>query len=200
MPARFDGNGWAPISNAAPAPAQAADARAQFWGEWFEVRSALTEWQLDTSSLPLPMCNDASTAELNRLDLGHISESFRHSALLYTERLAHPHLPSSAENFQRLVSQALYHITNVRSDVFLLWPMFITGTECVEEEHRNVIRGRCLAIQNDSGFFNNISSLELLEQVWLENGRMGDGGVETTDGGFRWRKAMEGVDGEYIVI
>ncbi|KAL9115581.1 MAG: hypothetical protein Q9187_007266, partial [Circinaria calcarea] len=99
-----------------------------------------------------------------------------------------------------LVGQSLCHISNVKSDVYLLWPLFITGTECVDEKHRALIRGRCLDIQKDSGFFNNISGLELLEKIWQNSERdeveMGLVGGE----GFKWRKAMDTVDGEYIVI
>jgi hypothetical protein len=73
-------------------------------------------------------------------------------------------------------------------------------------------------VQIESGFYNNLSSLEVLERVWKEAGpnvmgmgmeaaevharrrdsaqpRMGRYGCA-----FRWRKAMDRVDGEYIVI
>jgi hypothetical protein len=53
--------------------------------------------------------------------------------------------------------------------VYLLWPLFITGAECVYNVHRAAIRNRCKDIQKDSGFFNNISCLELLEKVWAKN-------------------------------
>jgi len=191
---------------------------------------------MDTSTLPGGQATDIN-GQLgpDQRDLVHISESFRHSALLYITRLAHPFLPSSALEFQGLVSQALYHITAmpVTSCVnkFLLWPLFITGTECVDAGHRNVIRQRCVEIQRESGFFNNISGLEVLERVWRD-GDVGGGndvevrarrrdsevvprsgnmlaagtglGVGIGTGcarqAFRWRRAMDRVDGEYIVI
>ena len=195
---RFDGNGWANLLDEDDLVAEQSGSRVQFWKEWREIRNELQQWRLDDSSLPASMCS--ASLELNRRDLEHISESFRYSALLYTERLAYPQLPSSHLNFQNLVSQALHHISNVKSDVYLLWPLFITGTECVAGEHRALIRGRCLDIQKDSGFFNNISVLELLEKIWRNSAK-----VETQRGteagqGFQWRKAMETVDGEYIVI
>ena len=195
----FDGNGWSTLLDKENVFPRQTDSRTQFWTEWSEIRKQLFGWQLDVSSLPAPMC--AESLEVNRKDLGHISESFRYSALLYTERLAYPHLPSAHVNFQNLVSQALYHIANVKSDVFLLWPLFITGTECVEQEHRALIRGRCLDIQKDSGFFNNISGLELLEKIW-NNSAKDEREREAMMGGqsFKWRKAMETADGEYIVI
>lgn len=199
---RIDGNGWSTLDDS-PFPHH-SDGRTQFWTEWHEIRQKLQEWSLNSTSLPPPKHTPA--LEVNRLDLMNISESFRLSALLYTERLAYPNLPSNAERFQRLVSQALYYISQVKSDVYLLWPLFITGTECVEEAHRGLIRQRCLDIQKDSGFFNNISGLELLEKVWRDDDRERKvaemSGAIVTNGckGFKWRRAMEKVDGEYIVI
>lgn len=204
---RFDGNGW---STMLPESPPAEPDRLQFWKEWHNIRKRLHDWQLDDSMSPPP--------EGDRRDIYHISESFRYSALLYTERLAYPHLPSGHPNFQSLVSQALFHISNVKSDVFLLWPLFITGTECVSEQGRYLIRERCLDIQRDSGFFNNISGLELLEKIWREDETNDEqslpglaSGValppasmpecsKVPSHGFKWRKAMERVDGEYIVV
>ena len=198
---RFDGNGWsAMIEDEGP------DHRAQFWKEWTAIRKRLQDWQLDDSLSPPP--------NVDRRDVYHISESFRYSALLYTERLAYPHLPSVHPNFQNLVTQALLHISNVKSDVFLLWPLFITGTECVSEQGRYMIRERCLDIQKDSGFFNNISGLEVLEKIWRDDDTNDEQLPATSVGlplptnefstmgghGFKWRKAMEKVDGEYIVV
>ncbi|SLM35197.1 Zn(2)-C6 fungal-type DNA-binding domain [Lasallia pustulata] len=208
-PPRFDGNGWGPLPDDDDLLTEPTDPRTQFWEEWSAIRSALQAWELD-SSMPAPLCS--ATLQVHRRDLLNISESFRYAALLYTERLAYPGLPSSHPNFQNLVAQALYYISNVKADVYLLWPLFITGTECVDEVHRSMIRQRCLDIQRDSGFFNNISGLQLLEKIWRDDA----GGVEERDsaagcaaeeemmpvrgGGFKWRKVMEKVDGEYIVI
>nr|OQO28876.1 hypothetical protein B0A51_03203 [Rachicladosporium sp. CCFEE 5018] len=231
----IDGNGWgSPIipeedANDSMLPEDptrpAYDERKEFWAEWHDIRIRLQEWQMDVSTLPSPSNSTSTSAPTpdapanmgpEQRDLVHISESFRHSALLYITRLAHPFLPSSAPEFQALASQALFHITAlpVTSCVnkFLLWPLFITGTECVDEGHRNVIRQRCVEIQRESGFFNNISGLEVLERVWGDGCVSGVGGeVEMSarrrdsEGlmgrqAFRWRRAMDRVDGEYIVI
>ena len=202
---RFDGNGWSAMVEEEPAE---ADTRAQFWKEWNDIRGRLQDWQLDGTMTPPP--------EGDRRDVYHISESFRYSALLYTERLAYPQLPSAHPNFQNLVTRALFHISSVESDVFLLWPLFITGTECISEQGRYLIRERCLDIQKDSGFFNNRSGLEILEKIWRDdetNDEQQNPGL-TASGlpvasnefsvmgghGFKWRKAMERVDGEYIVV
>ena len=203
----FDGNGWSTLPES-ELPVE-TDIRAQFWKEWTEIRNRLHEWQLD-DTVRTP--TESSNPQGDRRDLLHISESFRYSALLYTERLAYPQLPSAHPKFQTLVTQAMYHISNVKSDVFLLWPLFITGTECVSEQGRFLIRERCLDIQKDSGFFNNISGLELLEKIWRDDygDDVGEGVMQpmTMTGmapgeynqGFKWRKAMERVDGEYIVV
>lgn len=200
---QLDGDGWAnPIvdySNMAVAP----DDRHTFWREWNEIRQRLQEWEPDhlygalacSAMMPGPQS-----------DLCHISESFRYSALLYTERLAYPQLPPSSSNFQNLVSQALYHIEQIGlySCVlkFLLWPLFITGSECVQGHHRDMVRNRCLEIQRESGFYNNLSSLAVLERLWQE-GESGGAHAMAKCGAqaFRWRKAMmDRVDGEYIVV
>ncbi|KAF2214794.1 hypothetical protein CERZMDRAFT_90214 [Cercospora zeae-maydis SCOH1-5] len=197
------------------------DSRAEFWSEWNDIRARLTAWQMDTASArqntpPL----DSREMELGQRDLLHINESFRYSALLYTERLGSPLLPSSHPNFQKYVSNALFHITalDITSCVnkFLLWPLFIVGTECVDEGHRNIIRARCIEVQIESGFWNNISGLDVLEKVWRELGNNGQG-MEAAEikarrrdseagrtgrygQALRWRKAMSRVDGEYILI
>ena len=84
---------------------------------------------------------------------------------------------------------------------FLLWPLFITGTECVDEQHRDTIRNGCLEIMQESGFYNNLSGLKVLEKFWKEvdddtSETKGDCGSQA----FRWRMAMDRVDGEYIMI
>lgn len=232
----LDGNGWGtPIlsssddeSNAgsgderhttSPAP----DARHEFWSEWTDIRTRLQTWQMDIPFNNTPPPATSTTVpefEMGQRDMLHINESFRYSALLYTERLGHPVLPSSHFNFQKYVSKALMHITalEITSCVnkFLLWPLFITGTECVDEGHRNIIRARCIEVQKESGFYNNISGLEVLEKVWREVGnnvqgmeaaeikarrRDSEAGRTGRYGqAFRWRKAMDRVDGEYVVV
>ncbi|EGP91506.1 uncharacterized protein MYCGRDRAFT_107474 [Zymoseptoria tritici IPO323] len=217
-------------------PGAMPDDRHEFWTEWHDIRARLHAWQMETptttsfpscdanASQPQPHHRSTSPPELavGQRDLLHINESFRYSALLYTERLGHPFLPSSHPNFQKYVNSALSHISalEITSCVnkFLLWPLFITGTECVDEGHRNIIRTRCVEVQIESGFYNNLSSLEVLERVWAEvgpnvpgmeqaevNARRRDSTTPRTGLGrygcaFRWRKAMDRVDGEYIVI
>lgn len=227
---KMDGNGWgSPIYSDDEADASgddelryhSIDERREFWTEWTDVRNRLLAWQMDMNTAPANAQPSSSPGyELGQRDLLHINESFRYSALLYTERLGQPMLPSAHPNFQKYVSKALFHITalEITSCVnkFLLWPLFITGTECVSEGHRNIIRTRCMEVQKESGFFNNISSLEVLEKVWRETGNDGPGAdaaeirarrrdSEAARTGrygqaFRWRKAMDRVDGEYIVI
>ncbi|KAJ9619300.1 hypothetical protein H2203_008629 [Taxawa tesnikishii (nom. ined.)] len=225
---RLDGNGWGATipeedaAGSADEEIRPMDERHEFWSEWHDIRARLQAWEMDVSTLPSPSAQSPGGYQQlgpEQRDLVHISESFRYSALLYTERLAHPTLASSSQNFQGLVSQALFHITalSITSCVhkFLLWPLFMTGTECVDEGHRATIRHRCVEIQRESGFFNNLSGLEVLERVWKETGSAMEGGEveevrrrrrDSTSSGkrwgqaFRWRRAMDRIDGEYIVI
>jgi hypothetical protein len=218
----FDGNGWARLvaddslvsAKTAPATATATaaidpTASSQFWREWREIRHALQTWHLDTTLFDRTCASSPLLTSDERMDLLHISESFRYSALLYTERLASPTLDSANPKIQVWVQKSLECIRLVKSDVYLLWPLFITGSECVSEEDRGCIRERCLDIQKDSGFYNNASCLELLEKVWRagDNSSKGTGMGEvgragSMEGGFKFRDVMraEGCEGEYIVV
>jgi hypothetical protein len=213
-----DGNDWAKIilEYQNPFSSTCEDERSVFWTEWIDIRIRLQEWtfpspsELRTSACEvtsLPATSPSQTALL------HISESFRYAALLYTERLAYPTLSAGAFSFQNLVHQGLYHISQIGItscvNKFLLWPLFVIGTECVDLEHRAVVRQRCVEIQRESGFFNNLSSLEILERVWHEESDCLDSDIQfpghnrpvtMMQSRLRWRRAMHRIDGEYIVI
>jgi Fungal specific transcription factor domain len=213
---KFDGNGWMRLvddENLFSSKSAVPDTKAQFWREWREVRQALMTWQLDTTVF------DSSSTEApyltydQRIDLSNISESFRYSALLYTERLANSSVPSTDSVIRNWVQECLKYIKEVKSDVYLLWPLFITGSECVDNEDREVIRRRCLDIQKDSGFLNNKSCLELLEKVWRSYdekrttstptaGSTSSDIVQNQEAGFRFSTIMrmENNEGEYIVV
>jgi len=206
----FDGNGWSQILNdddiwASNGLGLASDIKTQFWTEWRQIRNDLHQWSLDTSLFDSSSSEASLLSQDQRFDLANISESFRYSALLYTERLASPGVSSSDANIQNWVQQSLAFIKLVKSDVFLLWPLFITGSECASEEDRSVIRERCLDIQKDSGFFNNQSCLELLEKVWKANPPSPvtyGTSVNQRNRGFKFTKIIreENNDGEYIVV
>jgi len=205
----FDGNGWRRIiadEDLFSSKTASSDVQTQFWREWWETRHALQTWRLDTSLFDSVSSQASLLTAEQRVDIANISESFRYSALLYTERLANPTVPSSDPRLQSWVRQSLRFIKQVKSDVFLLWPLFVTGSECVTDLDRAVIRDRCLDIQKDSGFLNNKSCLDLLEKVWARN-NPGAGVVKEFPNasemtGFRFIDIMreEGNEGEYIVV
>ncbi|KAI5238169.1 hypothetical protein E4T43_07575 [Aureobasidium subglaciale] len=222
---RLDGNGWGALLADVPEDNHTvfrdhSDTRQEFWKEWHDIRSRLETWSMESPCLsPTALDPSGASLEPGQRDLTHINESFRSSALLYTERLAHPFLPSSSPKFQAHVRNALSHIAalEITSCVnkFLLWPLFIAGTECVDAADQALVRDRCIEVQIESGFFNNISVLDVLEKVWAENDmqdvqdadydevqRRRDSAKENGDRvqAFRWRKAMDRVDGEYLVI
>lgn len=215
----------------------------EFWTEWYSLRQRLESWRFDppttpampTESFPSPplststmswtattyMTPPTSTsayqvAPENLQDVFQISECFRHAALLYCERLAEPTLPSRHGRIQHLVQLAMHCIITVQSDVYLLWPLFIVGSECVQDDHRSIIRNRCRDISKDSGFINNLSCLELLEQIWADSSSESSfptypsdlssptslaGGSVPTSQAFRWSRVMQAKrgDGEYMV-
>ncbi|KAL4779361.1 fungal-specific transcription factor domain-containing protein [Aspergillus varians] len=212
-----------------------------FWAEWFSIKQQLEAWRFPQDQLnPAPTLAHAyisppssplyqsGVAPQNVEDVFHISESFRHSALLYTERLAYPSLPPTHPRIQQIVQRAISYILAVKSDVYLLWPLFITGSECVFEEHRIIIEERCKDISKVSGFYNNLSCLELLQKIWAETSAVSinengtydasppypadwsvlDGGTPMTPTspskgqGFRWHHVMQArrAEGEYMVV
>jgi hypothetical protein len=150
----------------------------------------------------------------------HASNVYRYAAILYIDRLAYPHLPSSHSIFQNTVREVLDHvncISNSRLGHRLLWPLFITGTECVVDAHRNMIRERCVEMQRECGFFNKVSGLDVLEKIWSEDiieedrGHLGNGmfagakkmgNISPSVGGrgLRWRKVTGHEDAEYLMI
>jgi Fungal specific transcription factor domain/Fungal Zn(2)-Cys(6) binuclear cluster domain len=176
------------------------DMRTQYGREWHDTRNSLLSWTLDASLFGSGNPGLPALTQDQQLDLLNISESFRFSAMIYMERLALTSVPSSDPRIQSWVQGALHYIELVRSDVYLLWPLFVTGSECVSEIDRHIIRQRCLDIQKDSGFSNNASCLKLLEEIWASNPSAS--GTLNLPHGFRWRSVMKPnvPGGEYIVV
>lgn len=213
-----------------------------FWTEWYSLRQRLEAWRFDppstlpaepSLSTPSPSASASSfnspplvppasptptywVANENLRDVYQISECFRHAALLYCERLAEPTLPSQHPRIQHLVHLGMHCLCTVEADVYLLWPLFIVGSECVQEDHRSTIRDRCKDISKDSGFVNNISCLELLEKIWEQHndesypvyppglghpGSLDGNGAPVSTQAFRWSQVMQAKrgDGEYMV-
>jgi hypothetical protein len=212
----FDGNGFAStLDDDASFPLLTSttsheDLRTTFWTEWKSARLALQEWEFDPSRLAARLTSTPTPIQVR--DFGYISEAFRYAALLYTERLACPHLPSADLNFQNLVSQVLFYVTSLEqgsgAEKFLLWPLFISGSECVNELQQSIVRTKCREIMGRSGYLNNLAGLEVLEKLWQENEGASQGEMDrasrgfgaTPPGPFRWTKHMEGVEGEWIMF
>lgn len=150
----------------------------------------------------------------------HASNVYRYAAILYLDRLAYPHLPSSHSVFQNTVREVLDHVNCIPNSGLshrLLWPLFVTGTECVVDAHRDMIRERCMEMQRECGFFNKVSGLEVLEKIWSEDmikeeedhlcdemfagaRRMGKVSQSIGGRGLRWRKVTGHEDAEYLMV
>lgn len=178
---RFDGNGFGStldddevLTSAMSTSAEYEDRRAIFWAEWKEARQALQNWQFDAQAIAASL-PDAKPSQIR--DLEYLSEAFRYAAMLYTERLAGPSTPSSNTNFQNLVSQVVYYATSLESnsmaEKFLLWPLFVAGSECVNELQQNIVRSKCKDIMSRSGYMNNLAALDVLERLWAGDFRKG---------------------------
>lgn len=214
---RFDGNGFGstlegedylnPVSRSPPAY---ESQRSTFWTEWKEVRYALQNWQFDAAAVAANLPGSPSPAQIR--DLGALSEAFRYAALLYAERLVSANLPSSHSNFQNLVSQVVYYVTSIEAgsaaEKFLLWPLFVAGSECVNELQQNIVRTKCKEMMTRSGYMSNLSALEVLERLWsteLKESEARSPGARMNLLGrrcpFNWAKCIggPGVDVEWIM-
>lgn len=192
----------------APAPLYEEN-RSQFWHEWKEARLALQNWNFDASRVSASLPEPCSQSQLR--DLESLSEAFRYAALLYTERLVSPSLPSGHQSIQSLVSQVVYYATNLdtgsSAEKFLLWPLFVAGCECVNELQQNMVRSKCRDIMFRSGYMNNLAALEVLEKLWAQDWS-GDEplvlGARTgyQRGPFNWTKCIggPGVEVEWIMF
>jgi hypothetical protein len=183
--------------------------RSLFWHEWKESRLALQNWNFDASRVGASLPAPCSQSQLR--DLESLSEAFRYAALLYTERLVSPSLPSGHQSIQSLVSQVVYYATNLdigsSAEKFLLWPLFVAGCECVNELQQNMVRSKCRDIMFRSGYMNNLAALEVLEKLWAQDW-VGEEpltlGARTGDqrGPFNWTKCIggPGVEVEWIMF
>jgi len=209
---RFDGNGFGTtlsdeemFASAACSSALYDDQRSNFWREWKETRSALQNWEFDAARLQASLPGNPTAAQMR--DLCSLSEAFRYAALLYTERLANANVPSSNSNFQSLVSQVIYYMTSLDTGCsaakFLLWPLFVAGSECVNELQQNIVRSKCQGIMGRSGYMNNLSALDVLEKLWSSDFTGSPTHAQTRRRGpFNWTRCMwgNGADVEWIMF
>jgi hypothetical protein len=211
---RYDGNGFGSTLDddtvlSATIPSHAYDDhRSTFWKEWKDARIALQSWEFDAQRL-LSSIQGSNTPTPGQVrDLGSLSEAFRYAALLYTERLASPNVPSSHNNFRNLVSQVVYYATSLEAgssaEKFLLWPLFVAGSECVNELQQNIVRSKCRDIMARSGYMNNLAALDVLERLWAGDWKEPEpkfGGVARR-GPFNWTRCIggPGVEVEWIMF
>ncbi|KAK5631204.1 hypothetical protein RRF57_006918 [Xylaria bambusicola] len=208
---RYDGNGFAtkfddeeifPSGLGSPA---SDDYRSYFWREWKEAHTALQAWEFDTQRLVATLPSSASQNQIR--DLNFLSEAFRYAALLYIERLASPNIPSNHNNFRNLVSQVIYYATSLdagsSAEKFLLWPLFVAGSECVNELQQNIVRNKCRDIMARSGYMNNMAAMDVLERLWRINDAAKPGSkLGIRAGPFNWTPHIggPGVETEWMMF
>ncbi|PTB69598.1 hypothetical protein BBK36DRAFT_1110598 [Trichoderma citrinoviride] len=170
-----------------------------FWREWKAARQELQDWRFDATSVAMSLPGSPTTSQIH--DLGAVSEAFRYAALLYSERLANPHGPSTHSNFQNLVSQVVHHATSLETgsaaEKFLLWPLFVAGSECIVESQQHIIRDKCRGIMSRSGYMNNLAALGVLEKLWSGEVKSEAklhyyDAAGTGKGPFNWTKCLGG--------
>ncbi|ROW09055.1 hypothetical protein VMCG_02875 [Cytospora schulzeri] len=213
---RFDGNGFSTTIDEeqiiTPSLSSSAydDHRSTFWREWKDARIALQSWEFDAQRVLASLPDGLSATHAQVRDLGSLSEAFRYAALLYTERLASPNVSSAHNNFRNLVSQVVYYATSLEAgssaEKFLLWPLFVAGSECVNEMQQGVVRSKCREIMARSGYMNNLAALDVLERIWSGEGRdqqlQGLKPSIVRRGPFSWTKCIggPGVEVEWIMF
>lgn len=203
----FDGNGFGTKLNDDELLASTLDDSHQsmFWKEWKNARLALQNWQFDAGKVAASLPGSAAPSQIR--DLESLSEAFRYAGLLYTERLACPTITSQHNNIQNLVSQVVYYATSLENgshaEKFLLWPLFVAGSECVNELQQRIVRTKCREITSRSGYMNNLAALDVLEKLWTGQAQ----GQSSRHAGTRpspliWDKCIggPGVDVEWIMF
>lgn len=138
------------------------DFRVQWWRRWNEIRTELEGWTLeDPSENPTSL----QAEQLRQLNSNHVLESFRYATLLYMQRLAYPRMAAMQPNAHTLVERLLYHVSNVSTDISLLIPLFITTMGSSSEQTCHyLLMGKDMQ-EEDSGFLQNLSALELLHHL-----------------------------------
>ncbi|KAI2623202.1 fungal-specific transcription factor domain-containing protein [Hypoxylon sp. NC1633] len=212
---RYDGNGFASqldeeeiLSTGLCSSPHYDEQRSSFWREWKDARMALQNWEFDPQRVASSLPNSATQSQVR--DLHSLSEAFRYAGLLYTERLASPNVPSTHNNFRNLVSQVVYYATSLETgssaEKFLLWPLFVSGSECVNELQQNIVRNKCREIMSRSGYMNNLAAIEVLERLWAgeyyEPPTSPSNKLGMRRGCFNWTKCIggPGVDVEWIMF
>ncbi|TGZ76750.1 hypothetical protein EX30DRAFT_228650 [Ascodesmis nigricans] len=196
-------------------PRNENDGRSDFWMPWNAMKQDLSTYtpslpssfagnSASSSSTPSPRSPGLPTThETNRT---HSTNVYRHAALLYLDRLAYPHLPSSHPVFQSTLKTLLHHVSSISStseiSQKLLWPIFVAGSECVEDQHRDIVRARIAGMMS-MGLGNRGSALGMLERVWMDydmEGANASGFPSREAGmGLRWR-CSDGEEAEYLLI
>lgn len=203
----FDGNGFGTKLNEDELQASALDDGHQtmFWKEWKNARLALQNWQFDSSKIAASLPGTPASSQIR--DLESLSEAFRYAGLLYTERLACPTITSQHNNIQNLVSQVVYYATSLengsQAEKFLLWPLFVAGSECVNELQQRIVRSKCHDITSRSGYMNNLAALDVLEKLWRGHAQgQSSRHVGSRPSPLNWDKCIggPGIDVEWIMF
>ncbi|KIW06296.1 uncharacterized protein PV09_02763 [Verruconis gallopava] len=108
-------------------------------------------------------------AEADPMILNYTMDCFKNAAAIYAERITRVNQEPST-HIEDIVARSIPCVTGISSssciNEFILWPLLVIGTECVQEHHRDLFRQRIATATSGSHFFGDFSCVEVLFKVW----------------------------------
>lgn len=146
------------------APRQAAfdlDQISSFWSPLQQVQTRLNSF----ASHP-----NFHSHEADPVIIQHLESIFKHAATIYAEQQSKPaHQISSSPLVARLVTEILRSLAiipaNSSINQFLIWPLLVAGSECVDELDRETIRRR-IAAGTTGLLLDSYNCSDVLTKVW----------------------------------
>jgi hypothetical protein len=144
------------------------DHSSSFWSPLRQVHARLNSF----ASHP-----NFHSQEADPIVVAHLADVFKHAAAIYAERQSTPSSEiASSGMIQRLVAGALCSIITIPANSsisqFLIWPLLIIASECVDPADRETVRWRVSASSSTLSL-GTFTCADILLKVWS----LQDGGI-----------------------
>ena len=176
---------------ASPGYEKTISMRSDFDTNTTNIELSLHQW---TPKVPASMVSIETPSDDSRLQsVLNNAEAHKQAAIIYLYRDIHSHTRSSPK-VQAPVKQALQAC--MRVVVFsgpmaaLLWPLFTSACEAIEDVDRNVARSVFRHLESRQGMNNIVTGWEVCEEIW----RRGDAGEAEVG----WREVAQQMGREVI--